>query len=439
MSIATADNVDTYVSAFKQLAAGAFQGEPSWLLNQRQQAIGHFAEVGFSSNRDEDWRLANLTPVTRRPYSLNGSGREVELAEIEQHLVPGLTGPRLVFVNGKLSPQLSRLEENRHAVHVMSLADALAKQDPVLEQHLGRYCLIEGQPFTALNTALWTEGALVHVKRSAELDQPIELVYVSTGVDGTLTNPRTLIVAESNCHASVLEYHLALGEGEYWSNGVTEVVVEPNAFLAHYWIELESKQAINVSTLRAELSRDSRMESHTVLFGGSLVRNNVHPILNGEGCDCLVNGLYIGGGNQHLDNHMRVEHAKPHCDSRQFYKGILDDHSTGVFAGRIVVHPDAQKTDAKQTNMNLLRSPDAEADSKPQLEIYADDVKCTHGATIGQIDEDAIFYLRSRGIDAVTARNILVHAFASESLERMQLEKVRDYLEGLISQRLPLT
>jgi Fe-S cluster assembly protein SufD len=235
----------------------------------------------------------------------------------------------------------------------------------------------------------------------------------------------------------VVEDYVSVKSGVMFSNVVTELVVGEGAVVAHYMIEREDMQALNVSTLRIQQERNANVESHSVLLGGALVRNNVHPVLAGEGGECLINGLYIGKGRQHMDNYMLVEHAKPHCNSRQFYNGILDEQAHGVFHGRIIVHKDAQKTDAKQTNRNLLLSDEAQIDTKPQLEIYADDVKCTHGATIGQVEENALFYLRSRGLDEAAARRLLLYAFASECLDRMRTGPVRTYLEGLTSRWLP--
>ncbi len=230
----------------------------------------------------------------------------------------------------------------------------------------------------------------------------------------------------------MIEHYVTLADGVYLSNAVTELVAGENAIIHHYLIEEESAHAFNVETLRIEQGRSSQVTSHSLLFGGAIVRNNVHPVLAGEGAYCLINGLFMGAGTQHLDNYMKVEHASAHCDSRQFYNGILDDQARGVFHGRIVVHPGAQKTDAKQTNRNLLLSDSAQIDTKPQLEIYADDVKCTHGATIGQLDEGAIFYLRSRGIPEQEARAILLLGFAGESLQRMKSEVIRTHLETLV-------
>jgi Fe-S cluster assembly protein SufD len=251
-----------------------------------------------------------------------------------------------------------------------------------------------------------------------------------------MSHPRNLIVAENETQATVVEDYVSFGESPAFCNTATELFAGDNAAISHYMIEREHKQAFNISTLRIEQGRSANVSSHSVLLGGGLVRNNVHPVLTGEGSECLINGLFIGNAQQHLDNYMLVEHASPHCASRQFYNGILDDQAHGVFHGRIIVHKDAQKTDAKQTNRNLLLSDDARIDTKPQLEIYADDVKCTHGATIGQIEENALFYLRSRGIDEISARKLLLLAFANECLDRMAVNPAREHVERLINEHL---
>ena len=289
----------------------------------------------------------------------------------------------------------------------------------------------------ALNTGLWEDGALVRTKRGAVIERPVHLLYITAGgAVPVMTHPRTLIVAEATSHVAVVEDYVSLGSGQAFSNSVTELVAGQDAVVSHYLVERENLDAYNISTLRLEQERGANVSSHSILLGGGLVRNNVHPVLNGEGAECLINGLFVGGGKQHLDNYMLVEHAQPNCSSRQFYNGILDERSRGVFHGRIVVHKDAQHTDAKQTNRNLLLSDDARIDTKPQLEIYADDVKCTHGATIGQIDEEALFYLRSRGISEAEARNLLLYAFAAECLDRMAEGPARKFIEKLIRERL---
>jgi Fe-S cluster assembly protein SufD len=269
------------------------------------------------------------------------------------------------------------------------------------------------------------------------VEEPIHLAFISTASNKpTMSHPRNLLVFEDESEATVVEEYVSLGDGLVLCNSATELITGENSTISHYMIEREHREAFNVSTLRIQQGRSANVSSHSVLLGGGLVRNNVHPVLAGEGCECLINGLFVGHGRQHLDNYMHVEHASPHCSSRQFYNGILDGHAHGVFHGRIVVHKDAQKTDAKQTNRNLLLSDDAQIDTKPQLEIYADDVKCTHGATIGQIEETALFYLQSRGIDEASARRLLLLAFASECVERMKAGAARNRVEQLIHEYL---
>jgi Fe-S cluster assembly protein SufD len=290
-----------------------------------------------------------------------------------------------------------------------------------------------------LNTAFAEDGAFVHVSRGTFVEQPIYLLFISTAGDSAtdapmMNHPRNLFIVEEGAQVAIVEDYFSLGDtAGSLCNTATELVAKDGAIVSHYMIEREHKQSFNISTLRIEQGRNANVASHSVLLGGGLVRNNVHPVLAGEGSECSINGLFVGNGKQHLDNYMLVEHAKPHCSSRQFYNGILDDSAHGVFHGRIIVHKDAQKTDAKQTNRNLLLSDNAQIDTKPQLEIYADDVKCTHGATIGQIEENALFYLRSRGIDEASARKLLLMAFANECLDRMREDSVRSGIEKLLS------
>ncbi|MFQ5882504.1 MAG: Fe-S cluster assembly protein SufD [Candidatus Methylomirabilales bacterium] len=421
---------------FEKDTAGNGQG---WLRPTRQAAIARFAELGFPTSRDEDWRFTNVAPIAQTSFKLAQDGR-VELVprEIDQFAFPDFACTQLVFVNGRYAPALSSAPLPGDGLTVRSLTQAFTDDRDVLEQYLARYADYARDAFTALNTAFMEDGAFVHIPRGRVIEQPVHLLYVSTAtVDPIVTHPRNLIVLDEDSQAVIVESYVSLGAEVYFSNAVTEVVVGDRSVLSHYRIERESQQAFNISTLRVQQGRSSSVASHTVLLGGALVRNNVHPVLAGEGCDCLINGLFMAAARQHMDNYMRVEHASPHCDSRQFYQGILDGQSHGVFSGRIIVHKDAQKTDAKQTNKNLLLSEEAQIDTKPQLEIYADDVKCTHGATIGQIDEDAVFYLRSRGIAEDVARALLLFGFAGENLQRMKVEPIREHLEALVTQWLP--
>jgi Fe-S cluster assembly protein SufD len=433
--IAATEQLGTYLESFTEFQKRAAGRDLPWLRNLRESAFGRFCEVGFPTTHNEDWRFTNVSAIANTPFEL---ARDAKLSrgELEQFGVAGL-GCQLVFVNGRFSRELSSIGKLQAGVSVTGLAEEISSNSSELQSHFGRYLNIQRDAFAALNTAFAEDGAYVHVRRGVVIKEPIYLLFVSIAADKPLmTHPRNLIVVENEAEATIVEDYVSIGDTPALSNTATELVAGENAVVSHYMIEREHRQAFNISTLRIQQGRSANVSTHSVLLGGGLVRNNVHPVLAGEGGECLINGLFIGNGRQHLDNYMLVEHASPHCASRQFYNGILDDHAHGVFHGRIIVHKDAQKTDAKQTNRNLLLSDDSRIDTKPQLEIYADDVKCTHGATIGQIEENALFYLRSRGIDEISARKLLLLAFANECLDRMAPSVARDHVEKLIHAHL---
>jgi Fe-S cluster assembly protein SufD len=439
MALATTERLRNYLDAFSAFGGRAAR-QPAWLRSLREGAFARFCEAGFPTMKDEDWRFTNVHAIAKTVFALARDARRdaATYAEaLEPMRIPG-AACQLVFLNGRFAPGLSDLGSLPQGVRAGGLAEAIAEDGEAVQTHLGRYVNVERDAFCALNTAFLEDGAYVHLPRRTVLEAPICLLFVSLpGDEPQMTHPRTLIVAEDQTEASVVEEYVSLGAGAFFSNAVTELVAGEDAVIAHHLVEREDRQAFNVSTLRTEQARSANVSSHSVLLGGALVRNNVHPVLAGAGGECLINGLFIGSGSQHMDNYMLVEHASPHCSSRQFYNGILDDHAHGVFHGRIIVHKDAQKTDAKQTNRNLLLSDDAQIDTKPQLEIYADDVKCTHGATIGQVEENALFYLRSRGIDEASARRLLLLAFANECLDRMKCREVREYLRNAVRRWLP--
>ena len=432
--ITATQQLESYLENFNEFEKLAAGHDLPWLRKLRQDAFARFCEAGFPNTHDEDWRFTNVSAIAQTAFRLTRN-RRVRLSrqELEPYQVAGVAC-QLVFVNGHFARELSLLGKLPNGVKVSSLAGEISSNSEAIEQHLGRYLDIRRDAFCALNTAFVEDGAYVHIPRGTLVEEPIYLLFVSTADDApSMSHPRNLIVAEEDSQATFVEDYVSLDGGAVFCNTVTELVAGDHSVLSHYMIEREHKEAFNISTLRIQQGRSTNVVSHSVLLGGTLVRNNVHPVLAGEGGECLINGLFIGNGRQHLDNYMLVEHASPRCGSRQFYNGILDGHAHGVFHGRIIVHKDAQKTDAKQTNRNLLLSDDAQIDTKPQLEIYADDVKCTHGATIGQIEGDALFYLRSRGIDEVSARKLLLFAFASECLDRMKQGPVRKHVEGLIN------
>jgi Fe-S cluster assembly protein SufD len=432
--IATAEQVQNYLEIFPEFEKRAPGHDQGWLRSLRQSAFARFCETGFPTTHDEDWRFTSVAAVAQTPFRLaGGKGKLVTVKEIEHYRVSGVAS-QLVFVNGSYAPELSFAGSLPKNVKVSSLAREIAADPQAVEGHLGRYLDTKRDVFCALNTAFIEDGAYIHIGRGAIVEQPIWLLFVSTETDQPLmTHPRNLIIADENSQATIVEDYVSLGGGTAFSNTATELVAGEHTVLSHYMIEREHSKAFNFSTLRLQEARSADVSSHSLLLGGGLVRNNVHPVLAGEGAECLINGLFVGNGTQHMDNYMLVEHAQPHCNSRQFYNGILDGHSHGVFHGRIIVHKDAQKTDAKQTNRNLLLSDNAQIDTKPQLEIYADDVKCTHGATIGQIQEESLFYLRSRGLSESEARRLLLYAFASECLDRMSEGVARDYVAELVN------
>jgi Fe-S cluster assembly protein SufD len=431
--------LENYLESFAEFRERAAGRDLPWLRSLRENALARFCEAGFPTTRDEDWRFTNIAAIADTPFRLSHQPTRLSPRDLEPWWMDA-AACQLVFVNGCFSAELSPIANLPAGVHVSSLAKQMTDHPKEIEQQLGAYLNVQRDAFCALNTAFAEDGAYIRLGRGSVLELPVHLLFVSVG-DGAplMTHPRNLIVAEEGSEAAIIEDYVSLG-GERGvaalSNTATELVAHDNATISHYLIEREDTRAFNVSTLRIQQGRSANVASHSLLLGGALVRNNVHPVLAGEGGECLINGLFIGGGRQHLDNYMYVEHAKPHCGSRQFYNGILDGHAHGVFHGRIIVHKDAQKTDAKQTNRNLLLSDDAQIDTKPQLEIYADDVKCTHGATIGQIEEDALFYLRSRGIDEPSARKLLLLAFASECLDRMKEQPARAFVERLINNSL---
>jgi Fe-S cluster assembly protein SufD len=427
---------EKYLEVFDQFNNRAAAVQPRWLESLRQDAFARFAETGFPTTHDEDWRFTNVSPVASTPFEL--AGPETVSTEQLEPFGGQQFASCLVFVNGLFSQELSTLAHLPEGVIVGSLAAQL-KDDPAsVEQHLGQYLNTQRDPFAAINTAFIEDGVFVYVPRGVVVEAPIYALYVTVpGAAPTMNHPRNLIVAEENSQVTVLEDYVSLGEGVTFSNTATELVAGDNANVSHYMIVREGDSAYNFSTLRIQQGRHANVATHSLLLSGALVRNNVHPVLAGEGSECLINGLFMANGRQHMDNYMLVEHASPHCDSRQFYNGILNGQSHGVFHGRIIVHKDAQKTDAKQTNRNLLLSDDAQIDTKPQLEIYADDVKCTHGATIGQFDDNALFYLRSRGLSEAAARHVLLLAFANECLDRMNSPQVRDHMEKLVVAGMP--
>ncbi len=413
--------------------------QPAWVSPLRRAGITRFTATGFPTLQDEDWRFTNVAPLAKLPFrpvfqlSRDGLTRET----VAGFIFGALQATRLVFVNGHYAPDLSTPAPQTEGVTIQSLGAALTQDSALVQKYLARQAASDADAFTSLNTAFFQDGAFIHVAEGKTVETPIHLLFISTSREtGATTHPRNLVVAEKGSQATVLESYVSITNGAYFTNVVTELVLEEGAVVEHCKFQDESRSAFHIATIAARLGRSCNLVSHSIATGGKLSRNNIRTSLAGEGVECVLNGLYLTRGDQLADHHMVVEHAQPHCNSHEYYNGILDGRSKGVFHGRILVRPAAQKTDAKQTNKNLLLSEEATIDTKPQLEIYADDVKCPHGATIGQLNEESIFYLRARGIGAETARRMLIHAFAGEIIERIRYRPAREELDRVVWERL---
>jgi len=437
----TMREADPYLAAFDRFEETEAGGRASWIYPIRKSGISRFAELGFPTLRDEDWRFTNVAPIAQMPFRPVAGSQDHGLkpSDIARFNFMAIPSNRLVFVDGHFAEDLSSLQPHKKGIHVGSLAEALVSGHPVLQKYLAQYADVEKNAFTALNTAFFADGAFIYLPEGSALDQPVHLLFISTGREtDSASFPRNLIVADKGSRLTLLENHVSTGSNCCFSNGVTEFVGGENSVVEHCKLQDENLASFHVAGLYTSLARAANYIFHSIATGANLSRNNIHTALNGEGVECILNGLYLTKDQQLADHWMFVEHARPHCNSHEYFNGILDDKSKGVFHGRIYVEQEAQKTDAKQTNKNLLLSDEATVNTKPQLEIYADDVKCTHGATVGQLNDDAIFYLRARGIGLETARRMLIHSFAGEIIERVRFQPAREELDQVIWDRLEL-
>ncbi len=436
MTTMTATEHESFVAEFEGLADELGTGSDR-LGQLRRQAIDRFAELGFPTIKMEDWRFTNVAPIARTEFDLRPERGGIVLGDLAPYRYADSL--QLTVVNGHLVPEFSDLRSLPEGVMVCSLGECLKEHPEKIDEYLGRYAGFDNHAFVALNTALFRDGVFVYVPKGVVVERPINLVNIArpTGDRPIAMFPRNLFVAAESSQVTLVEQFATVGEGPYLTSPVTEVVVGDNAVVDHYKLQRESTDAFHMATFQIYLGRDGNFSSHSISWGGGLVRNDVNAVLDGEGSEATLNGLYMVEGTQLVDNHMRVDHAQPHCDSHELYKGILEGKSRAVFNGRIFVHEGAQKTDAKQTNRNLLISPDSVCNSNPQLEIFADDVKCTHGSTVGQLDDLGVFYLRSRGIGEEAARSLLTYAFAADIVERIKVEPVRRDLEEFLFRRLP--
>jgi Fe-S cluster assembly protein SufD len=417
--------------------------EPAWLGTRRAGAMDRFQALGFPTTRDEEWRFTSVAPIAntgfvRPPDPVILPHRQA----IDPFRLRGALA-EVVFVDGRHVPELSHTDALPAGVRVEPLAAALAADPDALEEYLARLASFERQAFTALNTALFADGLVLRVPAATVLAAPIHLLFVSSasGHEPVMTHPRVLAMIGENSQAALVESYAGPPDGRYFTNAVTEIALADHALTEHYKLQREGSGASHVGAMHVRIGRNAHFTSHSVSLGGMLARNDVAILLDGEGAECTLNGLYAGGGVQLLDNHTTIDHARPHCSSRELYKGILADRARGVFNGRIVVRAGAEKTDARQTNRALLLSAEAQVNTNPQLEIFASDVRCTHGAAIGQLDDEAVFYLRSRGLGEAEAKALLVRAFADDVLGRMRLDAARTGVQAdlvaLLARALP--
>ncbi len=411
-------------------------GEPRWLDEARRAALARFEALGLPTTRHEDWRFTSLSALAPLELSPRAPDGAAAVALLERAPAPG--GARLVFVNGRYRPDLSTRRGLPRAAVVTTLAEALRDAPERVQPHLGRLARPEDQAFVAANAALFEDGAFVHLPAGTAVDAPIALVFLSDpgGAGAFAAHPRTLVLADAGARATIEEVFLG-GGGAYLTNAVTELVLGERASVEHVRLQLESAAAFHVSSLHAEQAAGAKLAAHAFTLGGKVSRAEVRARLAGEGSEIAANGLYMASGDQIVDNFSWVEHAVPRCTTTETFKGILDGKARGVFAGRIRVLPGAQKTVARQMNSNLLLSDDAVVDTKPQLEIFADDVKCGHGGTVGQLDEASLFYLRSRGLGEAEAKSLLVWAFASEMVGLVAAPALRARAKNLVAARLP--
>jgi len=426
------DPKELYSEQFRKLPPASVP----WLASLRSAGMQRFAEQGFPSTRLEDWKYTSvrqIADVRFRPAATAETNGGLEQRFSPYLLAEGLT---LIFLDGHFVGDRSQPGLLPAGVVVTTLARAIASRADLVEPHLARGTGLDGSPFTALNTAFLEDGGFVHLPKGTVLEAPIQFLFLSSSpAEPAVWHPRNLVVAEEGSRATIVETYVGDGKAVYFTNTVTELVVGPNAALTHYKLQREGEGAFHIGTTAARQGRDSRLHSMSLSLGGALARNEIGTVFSAPGSSCSLDGLYLASGRQHVDHHTSIDHCEPHCGSEQLYKGVLDSHASAVFNGKVFVRPDAQKSDARQVNKNLLLSEDAVVNTKPQLEIFADDVRCSHGATIGRLEKDALFYLRSRGIDESTARTLLIRGFVNEVLERVAVKEVRSQLEDVVRSR----
>jgi len=420
---------ESYLSAFETFEKNADQKIPAWIHQTRKSAIARFSNLGFPTMREESWKYTNVGPIAETAFQASFQPIDLSLQKIKPFLFGRENWPRLVFVNGVYSKELSSVAFSKNGLKVGNLEPVLDSN--LVEPYLTHYAPYDQNAFTALNTAFLRDGAFIYLPEGKTVEEPIHLLFISFPQDqNVVTYPRTLIVAGENSKTTIIESYVSLGDGNSFTNAVTEIVLKEGASVDYYKIQKESDRAFHIGATQVHQERDSKFSSFSIAMDAALTRNNLNVALDAEGAECELNGLYLADGKQHVDNTTLIDHSKPKGKSRQIYKGIVSGKATAVFSGKIFVHKNSHHTDAEQTNKNLLLSEEATVDTKPQLEILNDDVKCTHGAAVGQLDEAAVFYLKTRGINEETARKLLSYGFANEVIERIKIEPLHAALNS---------
>jgi Fe-S cluster assembly protein SufD len=430
-----AERHETYLAEHGRFSQGRGGAAPAWVKARREQAQNQFAAAGFPNTRQEDWRFTNVAPIAEAEFALAAGAFAQAPALVAAVNVPGAV--RLVIVNGEFAAGLSDLSTLPKGLRIASLRDGARDATDGLELHLAKVFDLAAHPFAALNTAFLDDGVAIMVTAGAVVETPIHIVIVTGGdAQPVVAHPRVLVIAGENSQVRVAQTFIGTPDSVYFNNAVAEVVVGRGALVQLYTDQRESDQAFHLANIQAHVEAKGVFESHAFATGGRIMRHDIGIGLKGEGADCTMNGVYLADGERLMDTHTSLDHAMPHCTSHEIYKGILAGKSKAVFNGRIIVRLDAQKTDAKQTNRALLLSDEATINSNPQLEIFADDVKCTHGAAVGQLDEEALFYLQARGLDRAAARDMLLHAFAGEVLDGLKIPALREQVEANFFTRL---
>jgi Fe-S cluster assembly protein SufD len=434
------DIVDWYVSNFKIFENNLNGNRDIPFHKIRQSAIAKFSELGFPNSKNEEWKYTSIKPLLKHEFKFEKKPVAVTKNTLSGLVFKGLEKNLLVFVNGVFSEDLSTYKPAQNGVIVESLKTAFSNRSGLLNKHIAKYADYQNETFTALNTAFATDGVFIYIPSGTIVETPIHLLNITDSDHAnSISNPRNLIIVENDSQVQLIETHNHVGESPYFTNMVSEIILGERAVVDNVVIQDESTASYHIVNKEVHQQKNSTFTSIHVDLGGALVRNNLNIRLKGEYCESHLYGFYLGRGTQHIDSHTVIDHIVPNCNSNELFKGILDDNARGVFNGKVYVRKDAQKTNAFQENKTLILTDDATMNAKPQLEIFADDVKCSHGATVGQLDEDALFYLRSRGIDKEKANAILQYAFANDIFDQIKIEPVKNWLDSILHERLKKT